>query len=313
METVPYGAKMMLSGCTEFPTVQIADYTLRLELDEPSSEVLEIARKELRETPENKEKALAELKDLIRDEEGLYAPYDKEAWMIRFLRPTKFYPDSAFNLVKNYYEFKVRHKNIYDGLLPSKEKKVFSHDIITVLPRRDQHGRRILVLTLGKKWKHKEVNLDEVYKGAALLMEAAMMEPQTQICGVQVIFDMDGLSLQQTWQFTPPFAKRIVDWLQDSVPLRVKGIQIVNQPYIFNMVFALFKPFLREKLRSRIIFHGNDRKSLHQQLDPSCLPEAYGGTLDVPTFHAIEWYNMIVKIEKEYEKINSYGYKKAVK
>lgn len=45
-------------------------------------------------------------------------------------------------------------------------------------------------------------------------MEAAMIEPETQICGAQVVFDMDGLSLQQTWQFTPPFAKRIVDWLQ---------------------------------------------------------------------------------------------------
>lgn len=63
-------------------------------------------------------------------------------------------------------------------------------------------------------WNHKKVTLDEVFKGAVLVMEAAMMEPQTQICGAVVIFDMDGLTLQQTWQFTPPFAKRIVDWLQ---------------------------------------------------------------------------------------------------
>jgi len=59
------------------------------------------------------------------------------------------------------------------------------------------------------------VTLDEVFKGAVLFLEAAMLEPETQICGAVVIFDMDGLSLQQTWQFTPPFAKRIVDWLQD--------------------------------------------------------------------------------------------------
>jgi hypothetical protein len=45
-------------------------------------------------------------------------------------------------------------------------------------------------------------------------MEAAILEPETQVSGAIVIFDMDGLSLQQTWQFTPPFAKRIVDWLQ---------------------------------------------------------------------------------------------------
>lgn len=68
-----------------------------------------------------------------------------------------------------------------------------------------------------EKWKHNKCSLDEVFKGAVLFMEAAMIEPETQICGAQVVFDMDGLSLQQTWQFTPPFAKRIVDWLQVCV------------------------------------------------------------------------------------------------
>lgn len=41
-----------------------------------------------------------------------------------------------------------------------------------------------------------------------------MLEPETQVCGAVVIFDMDGLSLSQTTKFTPAFAKRIVDWLQ---------------------------------------------------------------------------------------------------
>lgn len=41
-----------------------------------------------------------------------------------------------------------------------------------------------------------------------------MLEPETQVNGAMVIFDMDGLSLTQTMQFTPPFAKRIVDFLQ---------------------------------------------------------------------------------------------------
>lgn len=116
--------------------------------------------------------------------------------------------------MKSYYGFKVKHKQLYDGLVPSKEANIFKHNIITVFPNRDQLGRRILVLELGKRWKHKEVNLDEVFKGCVLFMEAAMVEPETQVHGAVVIFDMDGLSLQQTWQFTPPFAKRIVDWLQ---------------------------------------------------------------------------------------------------
>lgn len=168
----------------------------------------------------------------------------------------------------------------------------------------------ISLVLLVERWKHKQVTLDEVFKGAVIFLEAAMLEPETQINGAVVIFDMDGLSLQQTWQFTPPFAKRIVDWLQDSVPLRIKAIHIVNQPKIFNIVFALFKPFLREKLRSRIIFHGTDRESLHKYMSPKVLPACYGGILELPRIDGDQWYQLLVMCDAEYEAINSYGYKK---
>lgn len=314
METVGKTSKdLLLSDIEELPTVQLGEHVLRLEVDEVRPEIKEIARKELRENPDIIRDSIEILKDLLKEETDLHVPYENEAWLVRFLRPTKFYPESALQLIKNYYQFKIKHKNVYEGLVPSREKNIFDHDILTVLLSRDQGGRRVLILQLGKKWKHNKCSLDEVFKGAVLFMEAAMIEPETQICGAQVVFDMDGLSLRQTWQFTPPFAKRIVDWLQDSVPLRIKGIHIVNQPYIFNMVFALFKPFLREKLKSRIIFHGSDRDSLHQHLSPKFLPECYGGTCDIPRISGPEWYHLLKKVEKEYEAINSFGYKKQAK
>ncbi|RZC39187.1 alpha-tocopherol transfer protein-like [Asbolus verrucosus] len=243
----------MLSEMKEIPTVQVGDYNLHLELDDLSPETKEIARKELRETPDVSRDAVVALRDLLKEEKDLLVPLDRDHWLVRFLRPCKFYPESALELIKRYYSFKVKHSDIYDGLVPSKEKNIFEQNILTVLPNRDQLGRRMLILELGKKWKTSEVTLDEVFKGAVLFLELAMLEPETQVCGAVVIFDMDGLSLMQTTKFTPMFAKRIVDWLQvmrirfkDSVPLRIKNIHIVNQPYIFKIVFNLFKPFLRE-------------------------------------------------------------------
>lgn len=48
------------------PTVQLGDFTLQIEIEELSPEVKEIARKELRETPEIKKQAVAELKALLK-------------------------------------------------------------------------------------------------------------------------------------------------------------------------------------------------------------------------------------------------------
>lgn len=66
------------------------------------------------------------------------------------------------------------------------------------------------------------------------------------------------------------------------------------------MVFALFKPFLREKLKSRIHFHGTDRKSLHEHIDPKYLPDTYGGSLDIPQITGSQWLELLLKCEKEY-------------
>jgi hypothetical protein len=53
--------------------------------------------------------------------------------------------------VKRYYQFKEKHSNLYDGLVPSKNKNIFDHNILTVLPNRDQFGRRVLILELGSE------------------------------------------------------------------------------------------------------------------------------------------------------------------
>ncbi|XP_015174061.1 PREDICTED: alpha-tocopherol transfer protein-like isoform X2 [Polistes dominula] len=301
---------MMLTNVKELPFIKLGDFTLEFELGPLSPEMQEVAKKELRETPELQKESMERLRELLKAETDLKCPLENDAWLIRFLRPCKYYPESAAELVKNYYKFKIKHSSIYDDLKPSKETNIFQQNILTVLPTRDQHNRRILIIQLGKKWKHNQCSLDEIYKGCVLYLEAAMLEPTTQVAGAIVIFDMDGLSLPQTWQFTPPFAKRLVDLLQDAVPLRIKNLHIINQPYIFNMVFALFKPFLREKLKSRIIFHGSDRKSLHQYVTPKCLPECYGGTLQIPVVKGSEWLQLLLMCDKEFEAINSYGYKK---
>ncbi|XP_053693705.1 alpha-tocopherol transfer protein [Sabethes cyaneus] len=302
----------MLSEVDELPSVQLGDYILRFELEDLTPFGREVALRELRETPEIREKGIQELRELLQGQDELTVPLDNEDWMVRFLRPCKYYAKSAYELIQRYYQFKVKHWDMYLDLSPSREVNIFKQNILAVFPNRDQLGRRILLLELGKPWKHKEVSLDEVFKGSVLFLEAAMLEPETQVHGAVVIFDMDGLTMQQAWQFTPPFAKRIVDWLQDAVPLRIKGIHIINQPKIFNIVFALFKPILREKLRNRIVFHGSDRESLYKHISKECLPQCYGGTVDAPRVQGEQWYELLLKCDAEYTAINKYGYVKTM-
>lgn len=63
---MPTDSSIFLSDLKELPTLTIGDLSIRLETEEPSAELKEIARKELRETPEVVEAAKKELKELLK-------------------------------------------------------------------------------------------------------------------------------------------------------------------------------------------------------------------------------------------------------
>ncbi|GLH16911.1 uncharacterized protein GBIM_21619, partial [Gryllus bimaculatus] len=53
--------------------------------------------------------------------------------------------------VKRYYDFKLKHWDLYREMYPSSVKAVFDQDLVTTLPLRDEKGRRVLILELGSK------------------------------------------------------------------------------------------------------------------------------------------------------------------
>jgi len=65
-----------------------------------------------------------------------------------------------------------------------------------------------------------------------------------------------------------------------------------NSVFIISFFIFLFR---------QIIFHGTDRKSLHQYMSPKCLPSQYGGTLEMKTIDGPEWYSLLIQVDKEYE------------
>jgi len=287
--------------------IKMGDYLLKFEEEDLGEEYEERARKELRETPEVVRDAITAFKSLLRDDKELIFPLDEEAMLLMFLRPCKYYPESAHAKMKHYYMFRLKNPVFYNELLPTTIKNPLLQDVLTILPLRTQHGRRIFVIEVGK-WKTKAVSLTELYRCVLLLVEIAVTEYRTQISGVEVIFDLEGLSIQHIYQIGPSFASTAVQWAQECVPLRFKAHHVVNQPYIFNMLFAIFKPFLSQKFRNRIYFHGRNYSSLLKHIDEKYLPKKYGGKMGNLQFDRMEFYELLLKYQDDFQRRTKYGY-----
>lgn len=86
-------------------------------------------------------------------------------------------------------------------------------------------------------------------------------------------FFINPLFYLQARGLTPAFSKRLLTFIQDAMPLRLKEVHFVKQPMVFSVVWAMFKPFIREKLKTRV--------SDLQDIDvPSIEPSYNNRTLD---------------------------------
>lgn len=82
--------------------------------------------------------------------------------------------------MRRFYSFRLKNPRYCHELVPKNEKNVLVSGILTLLPERSD-GCRVLIIESGKRWKPKQVSLDQIFRGVMLGLEAAMSEPITQV------------------------------------------------------------------------------------------------------------------------------------
>uniref|UniRef100_A0A182VUK4 CRAL-TRIO domain-containing protein n=1 Tax=Anopheles minimus TaxID=112268 RepID=A0A182VUK4_9DIPT len=266
--------------------------------------VAEVARVQ-GEDPDRTSLLIEELRDMIY-EKGECIPHRvDDDYLIKFLRARFWNVHHAYNLMVRYYAFRESNPEFYENVNPMSLRSLGDDDIISISPYRDQEGRRVICFKFGK-WRPAKIPIVDLFRATMLLLEVGSLEPQSQVLGGIGIMDLEGLTLNHAWNLTPAVAQKMLALLATSMPLRTSQIHIVNQGWVFDTAFQIFKPLLTEKMRQRLFFHGTDRASLHKYIDPEALPERYGGTK--PEYPYTYWLEHLSRNEKVVDELQQLGY-----
>lgn len=284
---------------------EVGDVEAALDLKGIPDDVAEYARVRLGETPEKRTEMLEDLRELIYQRGDIEPLRMDDDYLVKFLRARNFKLEATYRLLQNYCNFRETNYDYYD-VNPLDFYYIGDADIVSVLPYREQNGRRIIIVKVGK-WDTSTTPVDDLFKSTIAVLEAGMLEPRAQILGGVAILDMEGLTMAHAWQITPAVMSKVVQIMVTSLAYKIAAMHVVNESWIFEKIFSAFKPLLSDRYSEMLFFHGSDRKSLQQHIEAKYLPEIYGGIR--PEYGYADWFRSLTRDQGVVKEMRALGYR----
>ncbi|XP_054718214.1 retinaldehyde-binding protein 1-like [Uloborus diversus] len=234
------------------------------------------AEDELKETSENREIALEQLRELVLSDSDLSCRTSDE-FLLQFLRARKYNVPKAYHLLKKYVNFRRKNVSIFTGMDYDELHKLVESRTLGLLPSRCPDGCVVFAARLNN-WSPSEASIEVLSRGIVLFLYHSINDPLTQVNGYKVILDAKSHPLKHLRFCTPHNICLLYNGTQECFPGRFKGIHIINMSLTFKAAWTLIQPFLSEKLKKRIIFHENN-DTLTDYFPASMLPVSFGGQL----------------------------------
>lgn len=241
----------------------------------------DMATGETEETVESMQRSLSELRLLVENEVSLDCPTD-DKFLLKFLRAAKYRVKEAFERILRYFSARQRWPELFDDLSPSTVNYgtvVTQNRLVMVSKQRDPQGRTVALIKMGS-WNSGICPLTDFMRACIVLAEWSLLNEEAQLRGVVGVIDLKGLQLSHMAHYTPFVVKMAAHIGQDCIPARLKAFYVINHPYLFNVLFAAVKPFLKLKIVQRVHFMGHDLQKMHGILPPDVIPAEFGGTFE---------------------------------
>lgn len=117
----------------------------------------------------------------------------------------------------------------------------------------NDNGARICLINFDGDIGQGEYDINEVYSVITATNEIFIMEdPYACINGIIYVLNLKDINLNMASKFTPTFVNNFIQYLEKSLPLRIKHIHMINTPKVFQNIVKIVLSVCSEKIRKRV-------------------------------------------------------------
>ncbi|XP_065093111.1 alpha-tocopherol transfer protein-like [Ochlerotatus camptorhynchus] len=96
------------------------------------------------------------------------------------------------------------------------------------------------------------------------------------VTGYRFVLDMEGVTMGHVTRLTISTVKRFLHFLQEAMPVRLKGLHLTNVVPFIDKILMLVKPFMKKELLDMLHLHSNI-ETLYPFVQKKCLTNELGG------------------------------------
>jgi len=226
--------------------------------------------------------------------------------LILFYHSCYFDMEQTQNCMEVYYTLKTETPEFFANRDVTRPELVNALNVLDYgcFPIRNPNGYQIVYHKLRIFDASKYVFNDGV-KLLIMAMDACFKVDGT--CpGYIILFDMRGVRLSHLTRLSISSLRKFFTFIQEGLPIRLKGIHVLNTQSIIDKIMMLIKPFMKKELLSMVHFYTErDLENVYEAIPKQCMIEDYGGqsqSSEKLHAHFVEWMKLMKPLfEQDYQ------------
>ncbi|EZA49214.1 hypothetical protein DMN91_008389 [Ooceraea biroi] len=209
---------------------------------------------EKKKNPELKDSDIQILKDWHAKQPHL--PEISDCEYVLFLQSNYYGTEAAKNTIEEYYTSRTHITEFFSDRDPLGTKqlreafKVTSQ--ITLSMRTKEQYKLVYVRLIDYEPSHFVHN--DAIKYFLMVMDLWLYTEGTAP-GHVIVIDMEGVTLPHAGRLNPISIKKFLYYLQEAIPIRLKGMHFVHTNAVMDIILAMMKPFMKKELMDMLHIH----------------------------------------------------------